>query len=400
MLRFPSKDATAPEKQQENDDEGARALETKKHEDERARVLAKRRDQGNHECEVLGQGCEAAEASRTWNSCEKNPGHERFIPVSAFCIDDLPERYRKQSFFDLVKGFSDLVVRLRVNYTSAKRPKGYPFHGSGGQNIAHTGSGLLSHVDTYEGDCECPDDSTDNDGPHRKWFVVSVVTACHVVFDSEEASKTMVDFFYNDEVSRKDGRMKTVWAYCVTKRYVYGDLCIVDCVTCDLSLIDQLHHILLSKLPQWGLFNSRDKFKVQKRSLCIVISHSHGKSKQITVGNMESYTFKAHQRPELNFKYRTDTCHGSSGGLVIRFDCEFPVLILRAAIHVTGHGEINESSTVVIETFDLHDARRELHQMKSEGNYMSMARNIVKKSHCENPLFRVSASSFPFLKKD
>ncbi|GFO41621.1 hypothetical protein PoB_006812600 [Plakobranchus ocellatus] len=372
-LRSSSGNLTSQGDQQEKDDE-------------RVRVLAKKRDQGDHECEVFGAGCEAAEGSQAWKNCKKNPGHKRFIPVPEFCIDNLPEGYRTQSFFDEVKRFSDFVVRVKVGYTSEKRPKGYSFHKFKGTHILHTGSGLLFHIDTYEGNSVRPDVSTNEDNkdrPHQKWHIVSLVTACHVVYNSEEAKETTVDFFYNDEDSKKDGRMKSLQVHEMSKKDIHGDLCILDCVTHDDGLIEQLQLILLPHFKANPFFKTREKLQSQEKSLCIVISHPHGRPKQITVGYAESHELGYSSPPKLTFIYKTDTCPGSSGGLVVMYNLNSPLLNFVSAIHSLGHEDSNQSSKGLPENIDRHRIRHNLKKL----NHLALSHYSILKSHCVNPLF-------------
>ncbi|GFO41620.1 hypothetical protein PoB_006812500 [Plakobranchus ocellatus] len=331
---------------------------------------------GDHECEVYGAGCEVAEGNKAWRSCEKNPGHERFIPASEFSIDDIPEEYRIQSLFDPVKSFLDVVVRLRVNYTSEKRPKGYPFHDSGGKYETHTGSGVLFHIDTFEGEWGSPSASAETDAPCQKWYVVSLATACHVVYNSEEAKETTMDFFYDDEDSRKDGRMKSLQVHEMSKKDIHGDLCILECVTRDDSLIEQLQLILDPKMQLNPFFKNREQLQLQDKSLCFVISHPHGRPKQITIGYTESYEFMKSSR--ILLKYKTDTCHGSSGGLVIMFYSNMPILNFNSAIHSSGHKDYNQSCGGLPEEVDTHRIRHNLEKVD----------NLIFKSHCVNPLFK------------
>ncbi|GFO14415.1 hypothetical protein PoB_004092000 [Plakobranchus ocellatus] len=114
----------------------------------------KREDQGNHECEVWicgetfdhRQELNGEEGSREWEKCEKNPGHKGFISAPDFSLLHLPEEYRTQEILDLVQAQADLTVRLRVGYTSANRPDGYPFSGFRGRYIPHTGTGVVTVV--------------------------------------------------------------------------------------------------------------------------------------------------------------------------------------------------------------------------------------------------------------
>ncbi|GFO14414.1 hypothetical protein PoB_004091900 [Plakobranchus ocellatus] len=141
----------------------------------------KRDDQGNHECEVWAcsetfdhrQELNGEEGSREWEKCEKNPGHTGFISAPDFSLLHLPEEYRTREILELVQAQADLTVRLRVGYTSANRPDGYPFSNFRGRYIPHTGTGVVTTV--------C----------HEQWGNSS---------DSSE------DDYYSDEEEKEDDR--------------------------------------------------------------------------------------------------------------------------------------------------------------------------------------------------
>ena len=67
----------------------------------------------------------------------------------------------------------------------------------------------------------------------RKYWRFGVVTAQHVVYDTEEAKRTRVDLFYDDETSRQDGKVVSVWALRVDGSYTENDRCVMECVTHD-----------------------------------------------------------------------------------------------------------------------------------------------------------------------
>ncbi|GFN83113.1 hypothetical protein PoB_000961900 [Plakobranchus ocellatus] len=208
---------------------------------QKERVRRKKMDQGHHECEVLGSGPEATESDSAWNRCRKNPGHLKFIPVAKFCGKHLPQNCWEQMALDYVCNMSTGTVRLRVGYTSARRPRGYSFYTDRGSNILHTGSGWLYALTPGVGPCQCSRcTGSTTSTPHQTWFKIYIDTACHVVFNSEEAKFTTVDFFYDDETARIDGRMKSVSGLELMHKDVADDWCRMICATHDQSLVDKL----------------------------------------------------------------------------------------------------------------------------------------------------------------
>ncbi|GFO25647.1 hypothetical protein PoB_005215200 [Plakobranchus ocellatus] len=47
-------------------------------------------------------------------TCRKNPGHENFLPVKEFTLDDLPAALRHQEVLNYIQAVCPLVVRQRV----------------------------------------------------------------------------------------------------------------------------------------------------------------------------------------------------------------------------------------------------------------------------------------------
>ncbi|GFO41624.1 hypothetical protein PoB_006812900 [Plakobranchus ocellatus] len=93
----------------------------------------------------------------------------------------------------------------------------------------------------------------------------------------EEAEATMVDFFYDDEGSRIDGRMKILKAHCVAQRHSERDICIIGCVSCDDSLIERLNQISFPELPPSPLATTEEFAPSEREGLCVVLSHPHGR---------------------------------------------------------------------------------------------------------------------------
>lgn len=284
----------------------------KSHERLRA-VQRKRKDQGHHECEVFESCCPIAmESSGTWGNCTKNQGHSTFILAKDVALDHLPEAYRVEELFELIRNVSARTVRLRVNYTSSGRPEGLPFHEFRGQWIPHTGSGWLRDIRVGHGRCpQCKEQNT----KCSQWWLIRVHTACHVVFDTSEARQTLVDVFYDSE-DTKDGRMKTIQGLKVITKNEDQDLCRFYGITHDADLIDELqvHMKRWDKQPtsRMGTSNWQNDYA----SVCVIVSHPHGRAKRVTVGKWVGHT----EQDEIGacaITYTTDTCCGSSGAPVI-----------------------------------------------------------------------------------
>ncbi|GFN96477.1 hypothetical protein PoB_002298300 [Plakobranchus ocellatus] len=276
-------------------------------------IQRKKNDQGNHECEVLGRGPEAAEVANLWDNCTKNPGHTKFIPVSEFCVDHLPECCRNISLLQYIQTICDLTVRLRVTYTSCGRPKNYPFSKYGGSDIQHTGSGWVYDIKLGAGSCPCPGCSRST-SPSPIWYKVYIRTACHVVYDAEESRKTMVDFFYDDENSRALGKMKTFWGKGVAAENDDSDSCIFFFATHDQTLADQLL-LRRKQLIENQVLEHLDHSRLHPFH-CFIVSHPHGQTKKISVGRVSLKENEMYTSP-TRIDYITATCTGSSGAPVL-----------------------------------------------------------------------------------
>ena len=211
---------------------------------------------------------------------------------------------------------ADLAVRVRVGYTSTERPSGYPFHNYRGSSIVHTGSGFCvlfafsqfpvklrreHYPDHYGPGC------AHSDAELAELYEIQVVTARHVVYNKEEAKSTRVDFFYDDEKSEFNGKMKTIHGYDF-KIVQQKDICILRCVTNDKGLVDQLGRARMT------MYEDIKERKAKEGSATVVVSHPHGRPKYITVGEAKQKDLRFVVGP---LTYATSTCPGSSGAPVM-----------------------------------------------------------------------------------
>ena len=264
-----------------------------------------------------------------------------------------------------VRAIADLTVRLRVGYTSQDRPDGDPLCWNRGKSIPRVGTGLICDVDS-EINKPCPCVYCDGQEV-RKYWRFYVQTAQHVVYDTEEAKRTRLDLFYDDETPRQDGKVVSVWALRVDWSDTENDRCRMVCVTHDVrigemveslvrrwdsltegirsrpiyskrsSLLDRLRlavatrsrsrsiyfkkSSLLDRLREAEATRSISRPIYSKKSILsgegqvytLIISHPHGQAKKITLGK---------QRPKVKGgnsdygEYETATCPGSSGAPV------------------------------------------------------------------------------------
>uniref|UniRef100_A0A2C9LNG7 Uncharacterized protein n=1 Tax=Biomphalaria glabrata TaxID=6526 RepID=A0A2C9LNG7_BIOGL len=261
--------------------------------------------------------------------CKKNPGHRQFIPVDIFSLKHLPKGLQDNDLFDLIKATADLTVRVGVTNSSPHRPKfwpktthPYPFYNMSDTRKLRTGSGRVFDVksfqdgiiqdggieDTAYTKCWCTKCLNSNVSSNV-WWEFYVYTATHVVCDDFEASHTTLRLFYDTNNSQVINVDKINVDY-VNIEY---DLCVLKCVTCDnhvgkkLTEMCDLFFIIFNKVFQ-NYKNSRDIHKLN-----FIVSHPHGCSKQISIGQWKDIYKVGFS---IKFTYTTSTCPGSSGAHV------------------------------------------------------------------------------------
>ncbi|RUS88244.1 hypothetical protein EGW08_004010 [Elysia chlorotica] len=242
---------------------------------------------------------------------------------------------------------------LRVGFTSWGRPDHFAFAQHRGSDVLHTGSALVCDIVERSGACCCSDCARcPTQARHQAWFEIHLETALHVIYDTEEARATRVDFFYDDDQAIAAGRRKTVWASEVKHIHSEADFCSFVCATHDTSLVRQLQQHLAqsTKTKFYGL--SGCWMSAGWDHVCVIASHPHGQPKKITVGRL---TNERELSPlHRYFIYSVDTCPGSSGarGAVIELSkgkrsSRFSMRLLPPHSSRLGSREINVSSASV-----------------------------------------------------
>ena len=295
---------------------------------------------GCHECEIMKEGQGVAESEFLWKTCEKNPKHEKFIPFhNDLNIHTalLPHRIHGKGHRH-IKAAGDLVVRLRVQWTSPDRPDDDDLSSYRGTGRLRLGSGFIQSEDIEsESSGPCPCGKCDGASASRSW-IFSVWTACHVVYNTEEAKRVKVDLFYDDENSELEGRMKSLWPVSVKFSNPNLDICEMACVTHDEKLAERI--ISIERNMDREIFSHLDLRPLLKndlvpqlisepshggQKLAVCISHPHGQPKMLTIGKVISC-----EKGGI-LKYDTPTCPGSSGGPVFVVDETYSILWLAHA---------------------------------------------------------------------
>ncbi|CAG5128633.1 unnamed protein product [Candidula unifasciata] len=263
---------------------------------------------GCHEVEVEADG---QEASFKWEKCQKNVGHVNFIKPVEFSMSHLPAAHDDDDIYTYIKLWSQLVVRLKVNYISRRRHQGYAFHNFRGRR-----TGKVAEISTVTNSpCPCPECRNSN-SPKTVWKAIWIMSAMHVVFDDSEVVETDAELFY-DEPDNSDG-VRKLHGVRIVDANIRGDWSKFECATHDLEL-GQLLEDIDAKVLQLGEI-IREKHLAHKfPPLAVIASHPHGCSKRITVGQWTDR--KLVKNPEENYEwteyvYTTSTCTGCSGAPV------------------------------------------------------------------------------------
>ncbi|GFO25086.1 hypothetical protein PoB_005159100 [Plakobranchus ocellatus] len=271
---------------------------------------------GEHESQILEGFDEAAESLTSYQKCRKNRHHRTFIPITDFSMSHVPEEYRKEDILKSILNISARTVKVCVKYTSPERPNDYIFANCRGKTIPHTGSGFVVSVNKRRDPCPCCE-CRDSSSQYKDWFAITVVTARHVVYNSEEASFSQFDFFYDD---KSQSQMKSLRAVQVEFENLFreSDVSLILCATHDCDLANTITGGIKDccSFSKGRVCLGSDQESDKEGMLCIVVSHPHGQPKMVTVGRAIEWIQKD-QCLLYSACYDTDTCPGSSGAPVI-----------------------------------------------------------------------------------
>uniref|UniRef100_A0A2C9LNY2 Uncharacterized protein n=1 Tax=Biomphalaria glabrata TaxID=6526 RepID=A0A2C9LNY2_BIOGL len=282
---------------------------------------------GDHETQESEGG--EADLHKYLVGCKKNPGHRQFIPIDTFSKKHLPEGLQDKDLYEYIRNIADQTVRVDVTISSPHRPKflpettqPYPFYNMSERRNLRTGSGRVWRVNKFQDGvpqdghyafnaytkCWCRKCEVSN-SPSNVWWEFYVYTATHVVFDEIEANHTTLKLFYDKEESPVVSVDKVSVDY-VNIEY---DLCRLKCVTCDKNLgtklMEMFKHFKNVCEKIWNKYAACGS----KHKFLFIVSHPHGCSKQVSVGQWED---KLEVGGRFQFTYRTCTCPGSSGAHV------------------------------------------------------------------------------------
>ena len=226
--------------------------------------------------------------------------------------------------YELIKATADLTVRVTVPMTSPDRPEfwpetnvPYPFYNIRKATNLRTGSGRIEDVRKFtdgvdeDGDkhwknlrnCWCKN-CEGSDSPSNVWWEFDMVTATHVVFDDIEASHTSLRLFYDSD----DSPVVSVDKVSVDYVNIEYDWCKLKCVTCDKNVGNKLKEMWEHYDDVWRkVFNKYKKCRDVVK-LTFIVSHPHGCSKQVSVGQWKDKHQVGDDKYRTQFTYTTCTC--------------------------------------------------------------------------------------------
>ncbi|KAK6979534.1 hypothetical protein BgiMline_020519 [Biomphalaria glabrata] len=147
-----------------------------------------------------------------------------------------------------------------------------------------TGSGRISRIFCKTGQpCMCRERQCAGN-PSSVWWEINVETATHVVFDESEANHTSVVLFHDDRDSPDITIDKVIDKVSIEYVDVERDRCVLKLVTCDRDLGETLNSMVIHFNRVWDKSYEKYKSSRHEDKLTIIVSHPHGCSKMIGVG--------------------------------------------------------------------------------------------------------------------
>ncbi|KAK0046748.1 hypothetical protein Bpfe_023772 [Biomphalaria pfeifferi] len=247
--------------------------------------------------------------------CKKDHGscHEQaFVSISDFSTSTIAKFCEERKLLELVEAIIKLTVRITVKHASLERreiiSKSNQCYKYNDIRIPIYGSGTVLELSESQ---------------------VHVLTAKHVVFNSEESKNTEC-WLYFDGNSCKEIIIKGLSESDSNKK---KDWCDFTCKI-DEKEIEKLQQSL--REYEQGLENlNRNKMKRHKK--CIIVSHPHGCYKYVSMGSCEldKHGYLTYEAP---------TCRGSSGGYIIPIGCRTEGVFIHSGSREVEGVSIGQSS--------------------------------------------------------
>ncbi|GFS22993.1 hypothetical protein ElyMa_001628800 [Elysia marginata] len=241
-----------------------------------------------------------------------------------------------------IRSLIDLTVRLRVNCTSLDRPDDDEIAGHRGTDRLRVGTGCIRKFGNPEYNKPCPCGEC-RGAVTRKHWRFHVRTARHVVFNTEEAKKTSIDLFYDDEHCKENKTMRSMRGVDLLRVKPGRDWCEILCVTCDEDLGERIESagrcwLHNDKIKPGDLYDLRLLPSSHKDcDPVMIVSHPHGQPKKITMGELRC---RDEESPRI--EYSTPTCPGTSGAPVFvssKYLDKFSYVWWSSPVHSGSYGD-------------------------------------------------------------
>ncbi|XP_005105332.1 uncharacterized protein LOC101857815 [Aplysia californica] len=225
---------------------------------------------------------EMTDLHRDFRYCASNPSHSTFIPFPNFSPEHLPQTYKE--LFSTIQHLGNITGRVRASLVSPQRPIHFP-HACLSQQpsvVLRFATGWLQLLDGYSGvgikPCPCVSCHYGPE-PFMSWRGFVLRTACHVVFNDEEALRCAVDFCYD---SSDLSKVKTLRGVKVIRRDEEADLVDLYVVTHDVQFAEKLRHDI--QMFSLRIHEMNRTLAVVAPFLVVIVSHPHGRSKHVSIG--------------------------------------------------------------------------------------------------------------------
>ncbi|CAL1539059.1 unnamed protein product [Lymnaea stagnalis] len=302
------------------------------------------------DCECAGtEGLTKSNIHQT--ECKKNPGHFAYFPLSRLTSEQIPSKTRDPRTITFLKSCGDLTVRIVVHFTSGKRPR-EDFLRTSKLGNSRFGTGFVKFIASDE---ETSTTSSELETSFHKRFRTSVTkliaarkktqavtilieSTRHLVYNDEEVSKTVVEFFYDTPDRRSVVKLATQSIWFNT---THGDSSILlECKCSDMNLVRRLRQSQNTMLEMADTVPVRTKASMTKKFF--IIHHPHGGEKVLSYGDSVMVKYVLNQdtssgQPKFIklerqqtapsdlsnhskvYLYAADTCMGSSGAPIFSF---------------------------------------------------------------------------------
>ncbi|XP_059146322.1 uncharacterized protein LOC131933662 [Physella acuta] len=206
---------------------------------------------------------DTVDGDQSLECCPKKHRHHEFVDVKKLTLAHLPHDLRHASVLVWLKYCALLVVKLK-RVTSNGKATGRVCFVVRERGIVKTCSSNKCHIED----------------PHEVYGGISIITNMHVVKNDFDASRTTVEFFYDDKESPPHTEQGS--SITLTKREMdYG---VFSCYVHNKDLVGKL--MLVDEIKHYAWLQIPAELRKISKDYAIIISHPHGESKKFSFGKI------------------------------------------------------------------------------------------------------------------